>query len=864
MSDTATKDQKTTPAVEMVSLTIDGRPISVKKGATVLDACRQENIPVPTFCWHPKLRSVGACRMCYVEIEKFPKLMVSCATEAMNDMVVLTDSEKCREGRKAIIEFILLDHPLDCPTCDKGGECDLQDNAFEYGLSDDTRFAFRKARKIRDKNSTFDDLQIGPEMVRNQNRCILCYKCVRANEEAFGEYDIGAYQRGHNTEIDAAPGGQVASLYSGNLVEICPVGALTSSDWRYKIRVWNTQTVPSIDPYHADGANLTLWKDATKVHRATSRMNDDTDDGWISDIARYGYQIATSERRIKAPLVNKNGAMVEVSWEEALGVISRRFKEVKESQGAPCLAGVVSPNLDLKTLHAFNKLFRGALGSNNVDYRSDYSNLPTDADSTYGFMASRSFSIDAVASSDVIFVVGSNLIREHPNVHLKTRRAIFEKLSWLYTANPIVTKSADCSTDEMIYNLGTDEVFLNGVTLSLIQQGLADKEVDTGKIETLLIPNTLEKCAETCGVSVERINECAKRLANSKSPTLIAGELVSNSIARENIAKSFYNVALLLGIVQGKRGQAAVLAKAANSKGAEALGLFPEISATQTATLKNQFQSFPELAGANWDAMLSGAQGEDIKAMLIFGANPVQTGADYNHIKKSLESLDFLVVADLKETPTTALADVVLPLSSFAEYDGSFTNLEGRTQDFCAGMKRIGASLPGYEALNRIAQSLGFSLYADLSSLQDEVSELLDSYNAPERKHFLMESHFQAPPAPQENSLPLFAGDALHHFGHWTEMCHSLLEFNPEAALEISADLASRLDIQTGDSVRVLCDRGDKGNKGEKLILKALVSDILEGDTLLASHNFAAKPVNCFTSRDSRVSYVRIEKIEKQ
>ncbi len=858
MSDTATKTQSETPAVELVTLTIDGRQVSVKKGATVLDACRQEGIAVPTFCWHPKLRSLGACRMCYVEIEKFPKLMVSCATEAMHDMVVLTDSEKCRAGRKATIEFILLDHPLDCPTCDKGGECDLQDNAFEYGLSDDTRFAFRKARNVRDKNSTFDDLTIGPEMVRNQNRCILCYKCVNANQEAFGEHDIGAYQRGHHTEIDAVPGGQVESLYSGNLVEICPVGALTSSDWRYKIRVWNTQTVPSLDPYHADGANLTLWKDVRKVHRATSRMNDDIDDGWISDIARYGYQVATSDRRLKTPMVNKNGVMVEVSWEEALTLIGRRFKEVKESQGAPCLAGVVSPNLDLKTLHCFNKLFRGALGSNNVDYRSDYSNLATDANSTYSYMASRSFSIANLASSDVIFVVGSNVIREHPNLHLKIRRAIFEKLGWLYTANPFVTKSGDCSTDEMIYQPGTDEVFLNGLTLSLIKQGLADKEVDTAKIETLLVPNTIEKCAEICGVSVERINECANRLAAAKSPTLIAGELVSTSSERENIAKAFYNVALLLGIPQNKRGQAAILAKAANSKGAEALGLSPELTEGQTSSLKNIFGALPELQGSNWDAILRGAVGEEIKAMFIMGANPVQIGVDHSHIKKSLESLDFLVVADLLETPTTALADVILPLSSFAEYDGSFTNLEGRTQDFTRGMKLVGSSLPGYEVLNLVAEKMGFNLYADQESLQDEITNLLNSYTAPERKLHLMESHYPSPAQAPENSFPLLVGDALHHYGHLTEMCHSLLAFDSEATLELSADLASRLEITSGDSVRISC------GKGEKLILKALVSETLEGDTLLAAHNFAAKPANCLTSREKRVAYVQIEKIEKQ
>ena len=856
MSDTATKTtgEQTTESVPMVTLTIDGREVSVKKGSTVLDACREHGIEVPTFCWHPKLRSVGACRICYVEIEKFPKLMVSCATEAMDGMVVFTDSEKVREGRKAVIEFILLDHPLDCPTCDKGGECDLQDNAFAYGLSDDSRYEFHKFRYIRDRNSTFDDLRIGPEMIRNQNRCILCYKCTRANEEIFGENDIGIYQRGNITEINAPPGGQVESLYSGNLVEICPVGALTASDWRYKIRVWNTTTVPSVCPYHADGANTLLWKDRKKVYRATSRRNDEVDEGWLSDITRYGYQIATAEDRLKTPLIKKGGQLVEASWEEAVSHIADRLKKIKEANGAPSLAGVISPNLDTGALHCFNKLMRGALGSNNIDYRSSYSALPGETGTTYSYLAGREFVISEIARSDALLVVGSDLIREHPNVHLWVRRAVTKLGARLYTANPYVTKSGDCSTDELIYNPGTDEVFLNGLTLSLIKQGLAKKDVDISKIDTLLIPNTLEECAKVCGVSAARIDECARRLAEAKSPNLIAGELVSTSPGRENIAKSLFNVAALLGIIDGDRGQCAILAKASNSKGAEVLGLYPELPDADKYRLAKVVDGLPEVDGVNWDGMLKGALSEEVRALIVFGSDPLMSSPDNAAVKRSLEALEFLVVADLFETPTTALADVVLPLSSFAEYDGSFINLEGRSQDFAAAIKPQNQSLPPAQALNRIAQGLGYNLYADETTLKSEINALLESYEPQKRKALLMESHYSANEAPPEGAVALFVGDALHHFGRWTEHCHSLKSFDPEPYIEISPETAERLSLSEGESVRVSSEQA-------KVTLKVKVSRLLEGETAFAPLNFSSVAVNSLVSREKRVNYVTLEKV---
>ena len=859
MSTLAPAHSQTAPAAQSapatVTLIIDGQKVTVEKGRTTLDACRQAGIHVPTFCWHPKLKSAGACRICYVEIEKFPKLMVSCSTEAAEGMVVHTNSEKCREGRKAVIEFILLDHPLDCPTCDKGGECELQNHTFEFGLSDDSRYGFNKARNIRDRKSTFDDFRIGPEIVRNQNRCILCYKCTGSNEQIFGEHDIGAYNRGSGVEILPPPGEQTDSLYSGNLVEICPVGALTASDWRYKIRVWNTRTTQSICPFHADGANTLLWKDARKVYRATSRANDDVDEGWLSDITRYGYQIVNSPDRLTTPLARKDGVLTAVTWDEALSLIAGRWSEVTRVKGAESMAGWVSPQMDVASAHAFNKFFRAVVGTNNIDYRSDYAQVSKSPDDLFHVMLSQPFNMRALGGADVILVVGSNFLREHPNVHLWARQAVAQKGAYLFTANPFETKSADCSLDEMIYTAGTEEVFLNGVILSVIAQGLADPAVDISRINSLLIPNSVEDCALLCGVSRERMDRLALALASAKRPSILAGEIVATSTGRENIAKSLSDLALLLGIRDGVKGQAVILPKSANSAGANRLLTRRDVTVEEKEFLRQTLGAFPDhMPGLTVDQVLDGAENGSVSGMMIFGSDPVQLAPDRERVIRALKSLDFLVVADMCLSETAKLAQVVLPLASWAEYDGEFVNLEGRRQRFERAIPAKAQARPAFEILRAISAQMGKSLCRDYAQLEAEALALLNSWKAPSRPSFLMESHYRAAVGGAANQFALFVGDALHHFGHWTQKCPSLMAFDPTAYIEISPAAGERLGLTTGDRARV-----SNGTVKQSIVVR-VSEDIETSAVAFAPVNFADAPVNALLSRYERVTYVTIEK----
>ncbi len=852
MAEQTKTDAQPVQAIKTVTLTIDGRQVTVPKGTTVLEAALGIGIHIPSFCWHPKLKPVGACRMCYVEIEKFPKLQVSCATECSDNMIVHTDTNQVKMGRKAVLEFLLTNHPLDCPTCDKGGECDLQNLTFAHGY-DDSRFEFMKRRHITDGvNGTFDDVRIGPEIVLNRNRCILCYKCVRSNKEAFGEYDLGAYERGNHTEINAAPGEQVDNPFSGNLVEICPVGALTNTDWRYKIRVWLTKTAPSLDPFDASGTNTLIYRDPHKdqMYRTTSRRNDAIDDGWLPDVVRYGYQITQSPDRIQTPLVKKNGKLVAASWEEALTLIGKRLKEINDSKGCVCIGGIMGPQMDCASQYSFSKFMRTIIGANNVDHRTDYKNLPTSPDGTYAVLASRPFVIADIDTSDVIVVMGSDLTKEHPNEYLRVRKAYNFNNSKIYSINSHGVKSGDVANLELRYLPGTEEIFINGLCLAAIEEKMA-VATDAASLTGKLAPSTLNDCAAACGVTSADLRSLAKSLASGKKITFLVGEQVSQSRDREIIAAALCNLNRLLGIDQ--RGQIAVLARYANTRGAERTGLLPVPHPSVKKELAALWNEFPDAVPQTTEGMFDQVKKGEVHGMVIIGANPVMLFPDRQVAEESMQKLDFLVVADLFETATTALADVVLPLSAWTEYAGDYVNLEGKVQRAEQVIKPQFSSKPGHEIVTAIAKAMGQKLFNSDSQRESELRRLLTLDSSVAWPTNWVEVKAAASAADKDYPYALVVGDDPHHRTYLTEKSGSLVNFCAEAYAELGPELAEKLALDSGDSVRIESRLG-------KVVLPVKISQWMEGDVVFVPRNFASTKINGLTDRKARVDRVKLQK----
>ncbi|UCE24070.1 MAG: NADH-quinone oxidoreductase subunit NuoG [Candidatus Zixiibacteriota bacterium] len=847
--------KKDTPEIaeQMVTLTIDGKEVSVPKGTTVLQAATQMGIHVPTFCWHPKLKPVGACRMCYVEVEKMPKLQVSCALEAMDGMVVYTDSDTVKQGRKAIIEFILLNHPLDCPTCDKGGECDLQNLTFAHGV-DDSRFDFQKYRFVDEgMTTTFDDKRIGPEIVLNRNRCILCYKCVRANKEAFGEYDLGVYERGNTAEINSAPGEEVDNPYSGNLVEICPVGALTNSDWRYKIRVWLTTTTPSVCNYSSSGTNILFFKEEhkNKIYRVTSRPNDDIDDGWLADVTRYGYQVVNSPDRLKKPLIKKEGKQVEASWKEALDVIGKRFGEIKAKLGGVCVGALVAPSLDNASLYAASRLMRTAFESNNIDFRGDYRMLPDNPESPFMILASQPFRIADIDDSDVIVSFGSDLVKEHQNEYLRIRKACNFSNTSVFSINPYAVKSADVARQELVYKPGTEEIVINGICLAAIEDDLVDRNLAVG-LKSRIAPAAAAEAARLCGVEIGALRNVARALSEGKKVTFFTGEIITRSRERDLIATALFNLRKLFKMES--KGQMAALARYANSKGAEKLGLLPEPKPALKSKLTSIWGHDPDCPANITDAMMAQIKKEEIKGFFIMGANPMMLYPDREFVKEGLEKLEFLVVCDLFETETTELADVVLPLASWAEYDGYYVNLEGKTQKALRAVKPMGEAKPGYAIVNSIVAALKTEVFQSDEQIHSQVKELLKLESVIPIPDEFGDVHPASDDRGGEYNVALYVIDDPHHSGYLTEKAPSLANFVSEPYIEISFEVAAKLKVEQGDSVRVESEIG-------KVILPAKISEHITNEVALLPRNFASTGVTSVMMRKRRVDRVKLSRV---
>ena len=682
-----------------MTLIIDGKQVTVEEGTTILRASEKLGIEIPTFCYHDKLEPVGGCRMCLVEVEKMWKLQVACATPVTEGMVVKTDTPKVKAARKGVLEFLLINHPLDCPVCDKGGECELQNLVFTYG-SDKSRYVEEKRRFVVDPKSKYDDLGVGPHIIRNMNRCILCRKCVRFLNEIAGETDLGTFGRAAKSEINVLPDMPVDNPYSGNAVEICPVGALTSKSFRYKTRVWELKTTPSVCPLCADGCNINLWTKDDRIYRITSRRNDFVDEGFLCDKGRFGFQYVRSPDRLEHPLIRKNGKLSPVDWDEAIQLAASKLKDAREHSGPDSLAGVGSHKLTNEESYLFQKFFRVVVGTNNIDHRVNSKHTPPNpvlnGGNRVGGMAN---SITDIENAKLIFVLGCDLEKEHPIVNLRVIKSA-RKGSPLVLANPESTRLGRFARDELVYSKGAESALLNGLLEELGEKG---QQLDKSKL------------SQATGLTSERIGNLAKALAKAESIIILCGkQIISHPDSAELILK-LHRLMHLTGHDDKDGCGINLLWEGCNCQGASDCGVLPDrlpgyVDVADDASrskVEEVWQAkIPGRPGLDFNSMLEAAHQGKIRAMYVAGADPVGWYPDKAYVEQALGKLDFLVVQDVCLGETARLAHVVLPGASFAEKDGTFTNVEKRIQKLAKAFGPIGNSKADWYIICMLAQVL--------------------------------------------------------------------------------------------------------------------------------------------------------------
>ena len=739
-----------------VNLTIDGQPVAVPEGTLVVEAAKNLGIHIPVYCYHPKMDPAGLCRICLIEIEKMPKLQIACNTQVSEGMVVHTGSPRVAEGRRGVLEFLLLNHPLDCPICDKGGECDLQDFTMSYGPG-----ASRLTEPKLHKPKAVD---LGPTIVLDEERCILCRRCTRFDAEIAQERNLVVVERGVSSLIATVDGSEYTSYFSGNTTEICPVGALTSKAYRFRSRPWDLSHADSICTQCSVGCNYRIDSRFGRIMRTFTRENTSIDDGWICDRGRYTFNYLYEPSRLRQPLIRRDGEQKPGSFDEAIALTAEKLSAAARAGRVGIIGG---GRLSDEEAFALQQFARDVLGTNNIDYRVSQQKYASP--SRYGAR------LEDIDDASLVLVFGAITPEQAPILDLRLRRAVARCHATLLFVGPY--------RPEFPVPFRHIE-YTPGAITELMEQ-LADV-VHHGKEE----------------LGDGFVAEIAKELADAEKIIAIHNGRDPGAIeALEHLMDRLHDYDHPVGIL--------VVGAVGNARGAEAAGCVPNLGPGYVEL---------EAPGMTTHEMLVAAADGRLDALFIAGANPALTYPDGALVRRALRNVPFLAVADQVLTETASLADVVFAAASFAEKSGHVTNLEGRQQAFFQAIEppvqvasdgQILASLAS--ALNKesVVPADAGALFAQLHKAQrsprsrsskeplsrPKVDAMLPS---PVDQVDATHQHFTIVPIPR---LYAGGGAAAHDPG--------MAAMRPQPFAVFHPDDAARLGIGAGDRVRLSGRGGD-------------------------------------------------------
>ena len=826
----------------MVNLTIDGQQVTVSKTATIYEAAKDAGIHIPVLCYAKKLLPYGACRVCLVEIEQMKgRLIPSCTTPVSEGMVVTTTSDEIKKVRKTVMEFLLVNHVLDCPVCDKGGECDLQDLAYEFG-SISNRFEGEKFDLPTD--------EVNPLIERNMNRCVLCGKCVRVCDEIVGYGSYSFINRGFETKIATAYDRGLNCEFCGQCLSMCPVGALLPRPFKFKARPWQLKQVDSVCGYCGNGCTVTFGVLGDKVE--TIRFNDEigVNDGNLCIRGRFGYSYVNHKDRLTKPLVRKDGALVETDWDEALQVVADGLAKAQKGQGAGILSGARLTNEELFMLKQLAK----TLGTENLDHSGGecYKGVTEGLKETLDAAASTA-TFPKIEKANVILAIRSDFYETHPVVGMVVNQAIRRNDAQLFVVadkRGKLDKLPGAKT--LLSKPGLELDVLNAMAKVLLDEGLAKTEGVEGieELKAALADFSPTQVAERTGVDVELLQSAAKQLAGAENSAILLAYGLPYQGLNKELATAAANLALLAGI-PGREGSGLYLCgEKANSQGAIDLGILPQGN------------------GLGAQAMLAAAAEGKLDALYVVAEDPLSSYPDRDQTAKSLEEVPFLVVQDLFLSPTAQQADVVLPAVSFAEKDGTFTNAERRIQRVRRGIPSPGEAKADGEIFASLAGKLGNSLsftgpaaiFAEIGKETPAYAEFNFNEIGPQGVVWGGET---LEPATRklvavaggvavEGDFQLVTGSALYHSGTISTKAKGPMAVLAEAYVEFSREDAKTLEVVEGDLIKV------SGN-GVELKLKAKVDNRLPKGVLFAPYHFAEAQVNRLYKGEAVIS-VKVSK----
>ncbi|AVO42129.1 NADH-quinone oxidoreductase subunit NuoG [Simplicispira suum] len=644
----------------MVEIELDGKKVEIAEGSMVMHAAEKAGTYIPHFCYHKKLTIAANCRMCLVDIEKSPKPMPACCTPVTQGMVVRTKSDKALKAQKSVMEFLLINHPLDCPICDQGGECQLQDLAVGYGAS---------ASRYEEEKRVVLHKDVGPLIsMEEMTRCIHCTRCIRFGQEVGGIMELGMINRGEYAEITTVAGDTIDSELSGNMIDICPVGALTSKPFRYSARTWELSRRKSVSPHDSTGANLIVQVKNHRVMRVLPFENEDVNECWIADRDRFSYEALTGPDRLEHPMLKQGGEWREVDWQTALEYVANGLQDIDAEHGSASIGALVSPHSTLEELYLAGALVRG-MGSGNIDYRlrnAEFEDAPG--------VRWLGQSIASLATLDSVLVLGSNVRKDHPLFAQRIRQAQRK-----------------------------------GAVVSSINSVQPDWAMPVAHVMVAPASDWLRALAEV-----------AAALGQSNAVSApVSG--IEPSAAAADIAKALLRgeqKAILLGNAAAHHSQASKLLALCNWIGAQtgaSVGYLTEAANTVGA---QWVKAVPNAGALNAAQMLSGS----LKGVLLLNTEPVFDSAAGEGAASALAAADMVVTLSPFKT-NMDFSDVLLPIAPFTETSGSFVNAEARLQSFNAVVRPLGETRPAWKVLRVLANLMEIPGF-EFESSQDVLSQI--------------------------------------------------------------------------------------------------------------------------------------------
>ena len=820
----------------MVNLTIDGKQVTVSKTATIYEAAVEAGVEIPVLCYAKKLLPYGACRICLVEVEQMKgRLIPACTTPVTEGMVVTSISDEIRKVRKTVLEFVLVNHVIDCPVCDKGGECDLQDLTYEYGVTSN-RFEGEKFNLPTD--------EVNPLIERNMNRCVLCGKCARVCDEIVGYGSYSFINRGFETKIATAFDRGLDCEFCGQCVSMCPVGAILPRPFKFKARPWQLKEVDSVCGYCGNGCTVTFGVLNNKVETIRFSDKNGVNDGNLCIRGRFGYSFINSGDRLTKPLVKKGDQLVEVEWDEALSVVADGIKKAQADKGVGVLSGARLTNEEFFLLKNLAKL----IGTKNLDHSGGecYKGVTEGLLETLGVTASTG-TFPQVEQADVVLSIRSDFYETHPVFGMVVNQTVKRNAAQLFVVGDKNGKFGKLpGAKTLLHKPGLEVNILNAMSQALIEDGSAVTEGVEGldALKKALTAYSPEKVAKTTGVSADEIKAAAKALAEAKKSAILLAYGLPYTAQSKAIAIAAANLAILSGNVDKDQSGLYLCGEKANSQGAIDLGILPA------------------KGGMGAQEMLDAAGQGKLSALYVVGEDPMTSYPDRAKVEKAFKSTGFVVVQDLFLSPTAELADVVLPAASFAEKNGTFTNAERRIQMVRAGVTSPGEAKTDYEILTLLSAKLGETLTytnpeAVFSALAEEAGYAGIAYDQigpqgvvwggdslPVSKKTLVAVDGAKP---VEGDFVLLTGSALYHSGTMSTRATGPQAVVAEAYVEFNFDDAKALKIENDAVVSIKAD-------GVELKLKAKVDKRLPKGVLFAPYHFSEARINSLYKGEAAIS----------